>query len=134
LPLDFVGGERFDEKMPVVNLPPNLGNIILQESYVLDISRNAKDVSFAMEFLLENGQTPVGRLVFPDVEAEEWLNTKGELASLNQLIAIAHRYYGAPDEQPDLGTINSILYDGGHWVYQVTGEVAGCGHILLSKS
>jgi len=105
-------------------MPPSLGKIILQESYVLDISRNEKDVSFVMEFLLENGQTPVGRLVFPNVEAEEWLNTKGELASLNQLIAIAHRYYGAPDEQPDLGTINSILYDGGHWV--LSGDWGSC--------
>ena len=105
-------------------MPSSLENIILQESYVLDISKTAKDVIFVMEFLLANGQTPVGRLIFPDVEAEEWLTDKGELTSLNHLNGVAHRYYGGPEEPPDLGTINSIQCEGGRWV--LSGDWGSC--------
>jgi len=107
-----------------VNMSPELENVVLQESYVLDISRTEKGVAFLMEFLLENGQTPVGRLVFPDVEAEEWQTPKGDSESLNHLIAFAQRYYGDPDEQPDMGTINSILYDSECWV--LSGDWGSC--------
>ena len=107
-----------------MNTPSSLENIVLQESYVLDISKTAKDVIFVMEFLFANGQTPAGRLIFPDVEAEEWLTDKGELTSLNQLREDARRYYGGPEERPDWGTINSILYEDGRWV--LSGDWGSC--------
>ena len=103
---------------------PELENVVLQESYVVDISGAEKGVAFLMEFLLKNGQTAVGRLIFPDVEAQAWLNTKGDLQTLNDLIASAHRYYGSRDERPDLGTINSITYDGECWA--VSGDWGSC--------
>jgi len=107
-----------------VNMAFQLETVILQESYVVDISSTEKGVAFLMEFLLENGQTLVGRLVFPDVEAEEWLTTKGALESLKHLMTFAQRYYGGPDEKPDLGTINSIRNESGSWV--LSGDWGSC--------
>jgi hypothetical protein len=115
---------QLDRRTSVVTKPFKLENIILQESYVLDISRTEKQVSFVMEFLLENGQTPLGRLVFPDVESEEWLTPNGDSESLNHLITFAHRYYGGPDERPDLGTINAIRFEDGRW--EVLGDWGSC--------
>jgi hypothetical protein len=101
-----------------------LEQIVLQESYVLDVHQVGSDVVFTMDLLLDTGRTKVGRIIFPAVETEEWLSDKGEPTSLQGINAVAHRYFGGPDEKPDLGTINFIHHESNYWY--LSGDWGSC--------
>ncbi len=101
-----------------------LEQIVLQESYVLDVHQVGSDVVFTMDLLLDTGRTKVGRIIFPAVETEEWLSDKGEPTSLEGINAVAHRYFGGPDEKPDLGTINFIHHESNYWY--LSGDWGSC--------
>jgi len=101
-----------------------LEQIVLQESYVLGVHRVGRDVVFTMELLLDTGCTKVGQLIFPAMETEEWLSDKGEPTSLERINAFAYRYFGGPDEKPDLGAINYIRQDTDCWY--LSGDWGSC--------
>ena len=101
-----------------------LEQIVLQESYVLDVHQVGRDVVFTMDLLLDTGRTKVGRIIFPAIEIEEWLSDKGEPTSLEGINAVAHRYFGGQDEKPDLGTINFIHHENNYWY--LSGDWCSC--------
>jgi len=101
-----------------------LEQIVLQESYVFGVHRVGGDVVFMMDLLLDTGRTKVGQIIFPAIETDEWLSDKGEPTSLERINALAYRYFGGPDEKPDLGTINFIHHDNDHW--HLSGDWGSC--------
>lgn len=97
--------------------------ILLADSYVLAFSRNGKDIAMEMEFTLASrglGQMTHGRIIFPEVEKEEWHLDSGELSSLEAISQTSRLYYSGPNddgshEPPDMGCINSIYFVDGKW-------------------
>lgn len=101
-----------------------IDEIVFSESYVLGIRKGGEDVFFQLEFLFDDGYTGVGSLVFCNVRREEWRTATGEPTTLENLIESAHRYHGGPEEPADLGTINSVVLDGGGW--KLVGDWGEC--------
>jgi hypothetical protein len=92
--------------------------VLLEDSYVLGFSRRNNNIFVEMEFTLASlgpGHLTVGNMVFPEVAEEDWYGSKVESSSIEEINLGAHRYYGGPDERPDLGTIASIRFVDGKW-------------------
>jgi hypothetical protein len=119
-----------DEEARVVEEIVKLEQIVLQESYVSGVHRVGRDVVFMMELLLETGCAKVGQIIFPAIETDEWLSDKGEPTSPERINALAYRYFGSPDEKPDLGTINLIQHENDYW--RLSGDWGSCKLRTLS--
>jgi hypothetical protein len=115
---------RADEGVPVMEESVNLEQIVLQGSYVLGVHRAGRDVVFVMDLLLDTGRTIVGQIIFPAIETDEWLSDKGGPTSLESVNAFAYRYFGGPDEKPDMGTISFIHHDTDCW--HLSGDWGSC--------
>jgi hypothetical protein len=109
--------------MSQLNAVVGIEQILLADSYVLAFSREDKDIAIEMEFTLATrglGQMTAGRIIFPEVEKEEWRRDSGELSSLEGINGVAHRYSSGPDDDgsqgpPDMGCIDSIRFANGDW-------------------
>ena len=119
-------------EMPQPNTVLGIEQILLADSYVLAISRNGKDIAIEMEFTFASsglGHMGLGRIIFPDVDKEEWHRDTGEPTSLEAINETAHRYRSGPNdngshEPPDMGCVNLIDFADGMW--RVVGDWGSC--------
>lgn len=68
-----------------------------------------------MDFMLADSKSAIGRIVFTQVTAEEWVTPQGNNTTMELINMNATRYYGGPEEPSDLGSINAITFEEGSW-------------------